>query len=409
MSPDLVIPDLLDALARANLVGGAAVLAVLAARKAVRPVLGAQLAYGLWLVPVVLAAASIVPPASAELAAAAPVVVAAAPTWKIETAQIVPGDVRPAVIAVWLGCALVFAGLLATRQFRFLSRLERAQPMAADGVRLMRAARADVGPALVGSVIVVPSDFDIRFSPDEQAAILAHERAHLARGDILANALIAAVQCLCWFNPLVHVAAFQMRLDQELACDATVLRSHPGLRRSYAQALLKSQVACTVPPVGCTWPARAQHPLKERIAMLKRSPPTPMRRWTGALLLAAVLAGGGYAAWASQPSHVITKPDWVQRPTGADLVRFYPAEAVKQKLPGDATMECRVETTGLLSGCHVLRQSPEGAGFGDAALKMTDLFRMKPKTRDGRPVAGGVVRIPVAFRIARPTPIPPQP
>lgn len=62
MSLDLLgAPDLLDTLVRANLVGGLAILAVLAARKALRPVLGAQLAYGLWLVPIVLAAASIVP------------------------------------------------------------------------------------------------------------------------------------------------------------------------------------------------------------------------------------------------------------------------------------------------------------------------------------------------------------
>lgn len=313
------------------------------------------------------------------------------------------------MIAAWLGCAVAFAALLAMRQLRFLSSLGQARPLTIDGVRLLQAARPDVGPALVGSTIVAPSDFQTRFSRDEQAAILAHELAHLARGDVLVNALASAVQCLCWFNPLVHVAAFQMRLDQELACDATVLRSRPQLRRSYAEALLKSQLASCIPPVGCTWPSRAQHPLKERITMLKSPPIAPMRRRTGALLLAAVLAGGGYAAWASQPSRVITHPDWEQRPTGADLARFYPAEAVKQKLPGEVLMECRVETTGLLSACHVLRQSPEDAGFGDAVLKMSDLFRMKPPTRDGRPVAGGVVRIPVAFRIMGPAPAAPQP
>jgi len=143
--------------------------------------------------------------------------------------------------------------------------------------------------------------------------------------------------------------------------------------------------------------------------MLKLSPPSPARRRLAAAALAALCAGAGYAAWAAQPgAHVIIRPDWVERPTGADLVRFYPAEAAKQHLPGEAIVECRVAVAGTLSACHVLREAPMGAGFGEATLQMTPLFRMKPMTRDGKPVAGASVRIPVAFRLA-PEPQPLQP
>jgi beta-lactamase regulating signal transducer with metallopeptidase domain len=107
-----------------------------------------------------------------------------------------------------------------------------------------------------------------------------------------------------------------MRVDQELACDATVIEARPALRRSYGEALLKTQLSACVPPVGCTWPSRAPHPLKERIAMLKSPPPTRRRRLVGAALLAGLALGGGYAAWAAQPGHVITNPDWVQRRRG---------------------------------------------------------------------------------------------
>ena len=80
----------------------------------------------------------------------------------------------------------------------------------------------------------------------------------------------AACQCLCWFNPLVHLAAYLLRLDQELACDAAVIRSRPGARTLYGQTLLKTQLAATPLPFGCYWPARGLHPLEVRIGLLKR-------------------------------------------------------------------------------------------------------------------------------------------
>ena len=62
------------------------------------------------------------------------------------------------------------------------------------------------------------------------------------------NAVVALIQCLCWFNPLVHLAARWIRFDQELACDAAVIAERPGLRRPYAEALLKTQVMAAIPP-----------------------------------------------------------------------------------------------------------------------------------------------------------------
>jgi protein TonB len=58
-----------------------------------------------------------------------------------------------------------------------------------------------------------------------------------------------------------------------------------------------------------------------------------------------------------------------------------------------------VLASGSLESCSVLDESPAGFGFGAAAVKMARWFQMRPKTLDGKPVAGGDVVIPINFGI----------
>jgi hypothetical protein len=90
-----------------------------------------------------------------------------------------------------------------------------------------------------------------------------------------------------WFHPLAWWALAALRHDQELACDAAVLREHGGQRRRYANAMLKTQSAVLALPVGCAWFPR--HPLTERIAMLKQPVPGRFCRMCGSLAVFGVV------------------------------------------------------------------------------------------------------------------------
>jgi hypothetical protein len=160
------------------------------------------------------------------------------------------------------------------------------------------------GPAVTGFLrprIVVPAGFAAQFSAPEQAAILAHEGAHLVRQDARINAVVAGLRCLCWFNPLAHLGALWLRKDQELACDAAALMRVP--RVDYANALLKSQMRAMTLPLGCSWPG-GEHPLTERVALLKRNPPARSRQAAGMALVLSLTVFAGIGAWAAQPAEV---------------------------------------------------------------------------------------------------------
>jgi hypothetical protein len=147
--------------------------------------------------------------------------------------------------------------------------------------------------------LVLPADFEARFSDREQALILAHEQHHQQSGDTRINGLVSRVCCLNWFNPLVHLAAHQLRVDQELACDAAVVERFPGERRTYAEALLKSQLVSAPLPLRCTWPSGSSTLLQERLKMLTLNSPGRRRLAAGAVLVGALCLGTAVAAWAA--------------------------------------------------------------------------------------------------------------
>jgi TonB family protein len=397
---------LLAALLRANLAAGAAVVLILVLRRPVRHRFGALAAYALWLVAPICAAASLIP-VEAPPEALAPVVrlVSAATTAATPLVRQAP-DLASILVLAWLVGVIATFSLLAWRQTRFVRSLGRLVPTQTDR-SLLRAERQGFGPAVIGALrprIVTPSDFEQLFEPEARDLILAHERVHLARGDAPINALAAALQCAGWFNPLVHLGVRLMQVDQEIACDAAVLARHPQARRIYAETLLNTLLLSRPAPLACHWPATGQHPLMERVTMLNSSSVSPLRKAVGAALVGglALLGAGAVAslsACATKPAEqaMVTRPVWTEKPTGADMLRYYPADAAKAGAGGRAAIGCSIAKDGRLKDCVVRNQAPAQYAFGQAALQLSQHFQMQPLDHDGKPTRGGKIVIPIVF------------
>lgn len=293
-------------LIQAAIASSAAVLLVIGLRKVLRRAIGARAAYWSWLL-VPAAALVVLLPQPEQSATIAPLALSGQVRAAVANALMVldevasPADYAAEAVVLWAFGALLSLALMLRRQRAFTRSLgEMARQ--ADGS--WRASRC-YEPLLLGILrprLVLPLDFETRYAPAERAVVLAHEHAHQQRLDPQVNAIAAAWLCLSWFNPLMHWAMRLFRFDQELACDASALVLSGATRRSYADALLKTQLSADAARrqvvMGCHW--HASHPLTERIHMLKHPLPGELRRRSGLVLMFALVLSGCYAVRTAQ-------------------------------------------------------------------------------------------------------------
>lgn len=301
-----MVAELLQTLWHATLALTAALVLVLLVRVPLRRIGGAACLRWLWSAAVLLPAATLLPapmlaPAVVQLVSLDVADAVASGGEAVRATAPTPSHLATLVLALWFAGACTSAIAAMRQQRRFVRELGDLAPQD-DGT--WRAASSSGTPALLGVIaprIVLPADAEQRFSAQERDLVLAHERAHRAAGDTRLAAAAAAVRCLFWFHPLVHVAARCLRLDQEYACDAAVLAAHPLRRRTYAEALLKAQSGPLL-PLGCQWDAG--RPLLARVRQLGAALPSPMRRASALVGVAAMVAAGTGTVWAMQPARL---------------------------------------------------------------------------------------------------------
>ncbi len=363
--------EILHELIAASFFSACAITIALALRNALRAAFGSIVAYYVWLmVPVVLLAVML--PMRGSTPSYLASVGAALPLSRRVGTPVESSDLLMVTLALWAWAAGACSALLILlwQQLHFV----RGLTIVARRNEIVYAQNVPAGPLVIGIVhpqIVVPIDFEDRYTATEREVVITHERMHVRRGDPIANAVCALLRCAFWFNPLVHFAISRFRFDQELACDEAVIRQNPLSQRSYADAMLKTHLANTELPLACHWPSR--HPLNVRITMLKRSQLPRYRRALGSLVTGLAVVAIGYGTWAAQP----------REPTTSSA----PASPGNSPSPGDTALPGLMpDNKGALlaradgvMGAGILLQEFEG----DTVLR-------RPMGRRGRYFAAGV-------------------
>ncbi|HEY0028741.1 MAG TPA: M56 family metallopeptidase [Allosphingosinicella sp.] len=276
-------------------------LVVLALRGPVARAFGAGWAYALWAVPAVRLVLPPLPQLTPDiqLPAAAAFVPSVAAGGTAPLAAIAgPIDWAPLILALWAGGAVIFLGSQWLAYRAFARRLDLsarpARPPDQDGIATVVSAAVD-GPLAIGLLhprIVLPEDFERRYSPAERRLALAHEVTHHRRRDIWWNLAATLVLAFNWFNPVAWIAHRAFRADQELSCDAAVAATASADERcDYARALVKS---ASRPGLIAACALNGADQLKQRLRMMAGHRISGARR-AGGLAALSVVALTGFA------------------------------------------------------------------------------------------------------------------
>ena len=178
-----------------------------------------------------------------------------------------------------------------------LSRLARELKLSRT-VRLLQSAAVEVPTALgwLRPIVLLPACAFTGLSPLQLEAILAHELAHIRRGDFLVNLLQSLVEVLLFYHPAVWWLSARIRAEREHCCDdaaaelcgdplllARALTDLEALRDSASSSPTHLALAAT----GGSLMHRVRHLLYPAL------PITAGARASALVLLAASLLGAG--------------------------------------------------------------------------------------------------------------------
>jgi hypothetical protein len=309
---------------------------------------------------------------------------------------------------ILMGAWLLVAGLLLGRlalQHVWLFRVLADRRPVADGplpgmlaalrrhagfwtpVRLTVSAACPTPLALGRREICVPERFLTDLPPEQQRSALAHELAHLRRGDPVWQLTAGIIESVFFFQPLNRVARKRLRDAAENLCDDWAVR-HTGSALGLARCLtdIASWVSPTPIPEATLAMAEGGSPLLRRVERLAewREPPMhaiQLRSLASAGLLAfvALVAPAVSQSVASSGSPAPVAEATAVRPGGPsrarDSVIVHPdpsaplAErwqwALDQDLPGGFWIAWGVEGTGravLPGGSFPVSSNSPGPG-----------------------------------------------
>lgn len=197
-----------------------------------------------------------------------------------------------------------------------LTSLAESNRLGARRVRL-RCSKAIQSPLTMGSVfpvIVLPTGYG-KWSSGRLRAVLFHELVHIRRLDVMAQSVARLACVMYWFNPLVWLAARQMRAERELACDDELLMSGEP-PADYAEHLVEiaSAIRGRLWLPGAATAMASPATLKKRVAHIVQ---TDVNRKSISSPVSVLLASGSAVLVALV---TLASPSIAEPPVNADVI-----------------------------------------------------------------------------------------
>ncbi len=179
--------------------------------------------------------------------------------FSISVERVAPSSFMSIVGYIWLVGFFIYAGFLFMSSFRIYTitksagRIADSQWLAtfdecktATHLRLnihllhSKYIKTPISVGIFNRSVIVPTDVINALDTNEQRFILMHEMYHLKRKDVMINYLMCVIQAIYWFNPIIRYAFDTMRIEREIACDMSVIKSlSDESRADYGLTILK--------------------------------------------------------------------------------------------------------------------------------------------------------------------------
>ncbi|GAA0691508.1 peptidase M56 [Dyella marensis] len=197
-----------------------------------------------------------------------------------------------AALREWRETRAVMRSAEPVRDTRLLAQCaEQARALGLRHCPELRRSDVIVSPQVAGlwrPVVLLPTEHTL--DADDCAMALAHELAHLRRGDLWLGWIPAMAQRAFFFHPLARWAMREYAFHREAACDAQVLDRSSAEPQDYGRLLLRLGVAFPVSS-GLAGASPTFQNLKRRLTLLQQTDRVPPR--LGAWLLVVLVAVAG--------------------------------------------------------------------------------------------------------------------
>ncbi|WP_257309039.1 TonB family protein [Geothrix fuzhouensis] len=251
-------------------------------------------------------------------------------------------------------------------------------------------------------VVLVPAAAFLALNPEALEALLAHELAHVRRGDFLANVLQTFAEALLFYHPAVWWLSRRIRQEREHCCDDAAVRAC-GDPLLYASALVGLEELRTQPNlIPDLAPAASGGHLMSRIQRLLRPqsthvPAAPLAAFMSALLLAIVLGVTTLSATdAPKPAPAASDPvemDFKQiRVKHQPEAPAYPPDAKAARIQGIVVVVLVIDTKGKVTSAKAISGPPE---LYACAVDYAKAWEFEPAKVKGKPV-------PARFKLTMP-------